>query len=159
SVARLRQGGALLTTIDSRDRRRTLVAPSPEVLRRALQQALASIEEVLVATLGTDDPWEVAEVAAALEALAQRLIPNQLTRLRTGPEPRQDGERPMTATDRPTPEPPRAGGEGRSVRPRRAEEFDALYEGTPGWDVGHPQPAFVRLAEAGLVQGRVLDVG
>src|SRR5262249_38848418 len=79
--------------------------------------------------------------------------------LRTGPEPRQDGGRPMAATDRPTPEPPRAGGEGRPIRPRRAGEFDAFYEGTPAWDVGHPQPAFVRLAEAGLLRARVLASG
>jgi SAM-dependent methyltransferase len=39
-------------------------------------------------------------------------------------------------------------------------EFDASYkEGTPAWDIGRPQPAFVRLADAGEVRGRVLDVG
>lgn len=27
------------------------------------------------------------------------------------------------------------------------------------WDIGRPQPAFLRLAEAGLLAGRVLDVG
>jgi cyclopropane fatty-acyl-phospholipid synthase-like methyltransferase len=27
------------------------------------------------------------------------------------------------------------------------------------WDIGHPQPAFVRLAEQGLLSGRVLDAG
>lgn len=37
--------------------------------------------------------------------------------------------------------------------------FDAAYEGTPPWDIGRPQPAFVKLAEAGLMHGRVLDVG
>jgi AcrR family transcriptional regulator len=29
----------------------------------------------------------------------------------------------------------------------------------PAWDIGHPQPAFQGLADAGLVRGRVLDVG
>jgi cyclopropane fatty-acyl-phospholipid synthase-like methyltransferase len=43
--------------------------------------------------------------------------------------------------------------------PRRPEDFDALYAGTPPWDTGRPQPAFVRLAEAGAIRGRVLDVG
>ena len=39
-------------------------------------------------------------------------------------------------------------------------EFDASYqEGTPAWDIGRPQPAFVRLVDAGEVRGRVLDVG
>jgi SAM-dependent methyltransferase len=45
------------------------------------------------------------------------------------------------------------------VRPRRAEDFDELYAGTPPWDIGRPQPAFVKLAEAGALGGRVLDVG
>jgi cyclopropane fatty-acyl-phospholipid synthase-like methyltransferase len=45
------------------------------------------------------------------------------------------------------------------LRPRRPEDFDALYAGTPPWETGRPQPAFVRLAEAGAIRGRVLDVG
>jgi SAM-dependent methyltransferase len=46
-------------------------------------------------------------------------------------------------------------------RPERplASVYDAAYAGVPNWDVGHPQRAFVRLAEAGLVDGPVLDVG
>jgi SAM-dependent methyltransferase len=45
------------------------------------------------------------------------------------------------------------------LRPRRPEDFDALHAGTRPWDTGRPQPAFVRLAEAGAIRGRVLDVG
>jgi cyclopropane fatty-acyl-phospholipid synthase-like methyltransferase len=37
--------------------------------------------------------------------------------------------------------------------------FDASYSGTPPWDIGRPQPAFVELAQAGLIRGRVLDIG
>jgi SAM-dependent methyltransferase len=39
--------------------------------------------------------------------------------------------------------------------------WDDSYTGeTPApWDIGHPQPAFVRLAEHGLLAGRVLDSG
>ncbi len=38
--------------------------------------------------------------------------------------------------------------------------FDASYQGgTAPWDIGRPQSAFVRLIEAGVVRGRVLDVG
>lgn len=46
-------------------------------------------------------------------------------------------------------------------RPSRplARTYDAAYRTVPNWDVGHPQPAFVRLAEAGLIGERVLDVG
>jgi SAM-dependent methyltransferase len=42
-----------------------------------------------------------------------------------------------------------------------ARSYDAAYRygGSPNWDVGHPQPAFVSLAEAGLLGRRVLDVG
>jgi cyclopropane fatty-acyl-phospholipid synthase-like methyltransferase len=36
---------------------------------------------------------------------------------------------------------------------------DDLYTGTPPWDIGQPQPAFLALANAGAIQGRVLDVG
>jgi cyclopropane fatty-acyl-phospholipid synthase-like methyltransferase len=45
------------------------------------------------------------------------------------------------------------------LRPRRPEHFDSLYDGTPPWDIGRPQPAFQTLAEAGALRGRVLDVG
>jgi SAM-dependent methyltransferase len=39
-------------------------------------------------------------------------------------------------------------------------EFDAAYTaGQPPWDIGRPQPAFVALAEAGRIIGKVLDVG
>jgi cyclopropane fatty-acyl-phospholipid synthase-like methyltransferase len=37
--------------------------------------------------------------------------------------------------------------------------FDRAYEGTPTWDVGRPQGAVVRLAEAGRLVGPILDVG
>jgi SAM-dependent methyltransferase len=37
---------------------------------------------------------------------------------------------------------------------------DAYAGGVPApWDIGRPQPAFVRLAEQGLLAGRVLDSG
>src|SRR6266542_3291635 len=37
--------------------------------------------------------------------------------------------------------------------------FDAAYAGTPHWDIGRPQPAFLRLADSGALRGTVLDVG
>ena len=36
---------------------------------------------------------------------------------------------------------------------------DDLYASPPPWDIGRPQPAFLSLAKAGAIQGRVLDVG
>src|ERR1700747_118187 len=37
--------------------------------------------------------------------------------------------------------------------------WNSAYEGSPPWDIGRPQPNFVKLADAGKLQGRVLDVG
>ena len=45
------------------------------------------------------------------------------------------------------------------VRRRHLEDFDASYAGTPPWDIGRPQAAFLELAEAGVLRGRALDVG
>jgi SAM-dependent methyltransferase len=38
-------------------------------------------------------------------------------------------------------------------------DFDTSYEGTPPWDIGRPQPAFLALLRSGAVTGRVLDIG
>ena len=45
------------------------------------------------------------------------------------------------------------------LQPRRPEDFELLYQGTPPWETGRPQPALLALAEAGAIRGRVLDVG
>ena len=37
--------------------------------------------------------------------------------------------------------------------------FTAAYDGTPPWDIGRPQPAIVKAADAGIVEGRVIDLG
>jgi SAM-dependent methyltransferase len=38
--------------------------------------------------------------------------------------------------------------------------WDSAYQDhLPPWDIGQPQPAFVRLADSGLLSGRVLDAG
>src|SRR2546430_2039105 len=37
--------------------------------------------------------------------------------------------------------------------------WNSVYEGSPPWDIGRPQPDFVMLADAGKFRGRVLDVG
>ena len=36
---------------------------------------------------------------------------------------------------------------------------DDLYAELPPWDIGRPQSAFLALAEAGAIRGRVLDAG
>jgi ubiquinone/menaquinone biosynthesis C-methylase UbiE len=43
-----------------------------------------------------------------------------------------------------------------SITPRGPDD---LYTSPPPWDIGHPQPAFRALADAGALHGRVLDVG
>jgi cyclopropane fatty-acyl-phospholipid synthase-like methyltransferase len=42
-----------------------------------------------------------------------------------------------------------------------AARWDSAYEAgsLAPWDIGRPQPAFVRLADGGLLSGRVLDAG
>jgi SAM-dependent methyltransferase len=51
--------------------------------------------------------------------------------------------------------------QGRPARPGppSRDEFDAMYAGKPGWDIGQPQPVLLRLAESGGLRGHVLDVG
>jgi SAM-dependent methyltransferase len=41
------------------------------------------------------------------------------------------------------------------------QSWDSSYAASapPPWDIGRPQPAFVRLADAGLLGGRVIDSG
>ena len=34
-----------------------------------------------------------------------------------------------------------------------------MYTGTPPWDIGRPQPVFLALAEAGALEGSILDAG
>jgi SAM-dependent methyltransferase len=47
-----------------------------------------------------------------------------------------------------------------SSPPEQLAGFDVMYSaGTPPWDIGRPQPAFLELAQQGLLRGRVLDVG
>jgi SAM-dependent methyltransferase len=43
--------------------------------------------------------------------------------------------------------------------PPRTRAFDVAYEGTPSWETGRPQPALLRLLDAGAIRGRVLDAG
>lgn len=40
-----------------------------------------------------------------------------------------------------------------------ADAWDSMYTGTPPWDTGRPQPALLAATRAGVLHGRVLDVG
>jgi DNA-binding MarR family transcriptional regulator len=72
SVARLREAGVLVTTADPADRRRTLVRQAPDIPARA-RRFSAPIDETIATAIGTDDPAEIRDVVATLEALARRL--------------------------------------------------------------------------------------
>lgn len=72
AVARLRDGGALLTETDPTDRRRTLVRPSPEIPARTAQVPTTPLEDVLGPALGLENPDEIAHVVALLGELATR---------------------------------------------------------------------------------------
>jgi len=54
--------------------------------------------------------------------------------------------------------PPR-GGHRRPKLTQSGIRHDDLYASAPPWDIGRPQPAFQALADAGLINGRVLDAG
>jgi DNA-binding MarR family transcriptional regulator len=77
AVARLRDDGMLVTTVDQADRRRTLVAPSPEHLAKAerAQHTLPPVDDLLIAALverlGEVGAERVGEATAALELLAE----------------------------------------------------------------------------------------
>jgi DNA-binding MarR family transcriptional regulator len=89
SVARLREAGSIVTEPDPKDRRRVLIRQSPDVSDRVAFVRSTTIDAALGTVLG--DPQEVEEVAAILEALARRLSPETLARLRSGRESRTDG--------------------------------------------------------------------
>ncbi len=39
------------------------------------------------------------------------------------------------------------------------QRFEQAYQGQAPWDTGRPQPAIIKLADAGLIRGSVLDAG
>ncbi|MBL7497352.1 MarR family transcriptional regulator [Frankia sp. CNm7] len=82
-VARLREAGAVETITDPADRRRTLVRPTQEALRRAEDRPPAEVDEALAGAIGSTDPVEIQRVQDALETLAGLLNPR---------DPRGDAE-------------------------------------------------------------------
>jgi ubiquinone/menaquinone biosynthesis C-methylase UbiE len=64
----------------------------------------------------------------------------------------------MSAKETGIPDPHHTGWPGHQ-RPRKPEDFEAAYSITPAWEIGRPQRAFLALAQAGAISGRVLDVG
>jgi DNA-binding MarR family transcriptional regulator len=82
AVARLRDTGAIETSVDPADRRRTLVMPATDRAARKERTAdLEPIDELLAATLverlGPDGADHLDEARAALEVLADLFIPDR----------------------------------------------------------------------------------
>ena len=72
SVSRLRDFGALVTTVDTRDRRRTLVRVAPGIRQRA-RRAEVPVDGALAAALGTSDPHVIARLIRSLDSVAAQL--------------------------------------------------------------------------------------
>jgi DNA-binding MarR family transcriptional regulator len=81
SVARLRELGALETSVDASDGRRTLAKLAPAMRKRFATRAAVPVDGPLAAALGSAEPEELEHVKAALQELAQRLIPLALDRV------------------------------------------------------------------------------
>jgi DNA-binding MarR family transcriptional regulator len=73
AVARLAKAGALQTSTDPADRRRTLVRVPREVRGRKNRAPAEPIDTPLAEALGVRDAAEIADVVATLTDLAQRL--------------------------------------------------------------------------------------
>lgn len=84
SVARLRDIGLLQTSVDPADGRRTLVRLTEAARERARRASgtMRSIDDPLAAALGDGAPASIGQVTAALEMLAERLIPGTLSHVR-----------------------------------------------------------------------------
>ncbi len=83
SVARLREQGVLETSVDAGDGRRTLVSLGDSFRERLATRAPIPIEAALATELASRDPEELKQVIDALEAVAERIIPQALSRTRT----------------------------------------------------------------------------
>jgi DNA-binding MarR family transcriptional regulator len=77
SVSRLRDVGVVQTEPDPADRRRTLVRPTAKLAQRGQQGAGGvSIQDAVAGALAEEDRQELAEVIAALDLLANKLLPD-----------------------------------------------------------------------------------
>jgi DNA-binding MarR family transcriptional regulator len=88
SVARLRDRGALETTRDPADGRRTLVRLSPRIPDTAAQRGSVSADAALGEAMGVTDPRAVAELVTALESV--------LAHLRAAPDAKRPPRDPPT---------------------------------------------------------------
>ncbi len=78
SVAKLRDVGAVETSTDPSDRRRTLVRATPAAIEAGARVGLVPVEEILGRELPDDRAGDVAQAVAALELLVRLLAPEVL---------------------------------------------------------------------------------
>jgi DNA-binding MarR family transcriptional regulator len=83
SVARLREQGAIETSTDPADGRRTLVRLAPGHPATVARAAATGVSHALARALGDPDPDTLAQITTTLSALARRLQPAE-----PGPIPR-----------------------------------------------------------------------
>jgi DNA-binding MarR family transcriptional regulator len=79
-VARFRSAGIVDTSKDLRDGRRTLVRASREYVRKAARRSTAAVDVDIAAAMPDAGTASVAEVVAALDLLAEALIPHARAR-------------------------------------------------------------------------------
>jgi DNA-binding MarR family transcriptional regulator len=75
AISRLKEAGAVVTTSDPTDRRRALVTQAPTASDRLSEVRATSIVPALTEALGTDDATQLAKITAALDQLADALLP------------------------------------------------------------------------------------
>ncbi|MEU1959029.1 MarR family transcriptional regulator [Nocardia sp. NPDC019304] len=76
AVARLKEAGAIVSTVDPRDRRRTLIRPADEASPRVAEIRAAPVDHAVAAAL-PDDPATVREVLEAIATLTRHLRPRE----------------------------------------------------------------------------------
>ncbi len=86
SVKRLRKYGVLETYSDPEDGRRTLVRVLAEFAAMRANQPMPPIDDELAGALGPATTEELQHIQAALEVLAQRLLPGMRNRHRHSEE-------------------------------------------------------------------------
>ena len=77
SIARLRDDGLVVTEVDPADRRRTLVRPNPEHLRRVARKGTASVDAALAEAFDESDTSKAEVLAHTIREMARRLLPSQ----------------------------------------------------------------------------------
>jgi DNA-binding MarR family transcriptional regulator len=80
-VARFKERGMVETRPDLNDGRRTLVHATSSYVRQARRRKTSAIDRAIADALGDADPEVVADVVAALETLAEHLIPDARDRV------------------------------------------------------------------------------